>query len=406
MSDDPPGSVAWRHARRERLLAVAAGAQRDVGFGWLDDDGRDDPSHGLELWINARMTYVFALAHLLGVSGADVLAAHGVTALRTVLHDDEHGGWFSEVTTDGAVVDDAKDCYGHAFVLLAGAAASTAGIDGSSDLFADARQVHATHFWDPDAGRCVDRRSRDWSTADEYRGANANMHTVEAYLFTADATGDPIWLERAATIAEHLVDVTARAHDWRLPEHFDAHWRPVLDLNHERPDDPFRPFGATPGHAFEWARLVLQVDAAAEATGRAPGPWRREAAESLFARAVEDVLDDEVPLLPYTTDWDGVPVVAERFHWVAAEAVQAAEALARVTGHASYARLADRWWSEIAEHLVDDDGSWRHELSPTLGPSRRTWRGRPDAYHGVNALTSPDLPLSPTAAEALARPRQ
>ena len=369
-----------------------------MGFGWLDDSGRDDPSHGLDLWINARMVYVFSIASLIDPSDAAAadLAAHGVEALRTALHDDEHGGWFTALAPDGSIPDDSKDCYGHAFALLAGASATSAGIPGAAELFEEARTIHATRFWDETAGRCVEELSRDWSSVDEYRGANSNMHTVEAYLFTADATGDPAWLERASSICEQIIGVSARAHHWRIPEHHDHAWTPVLDLNRDRPDDPFRPFGATPGHAFEWARLVLQVDAAGPSN-----PWRVEAAEQLFARAVDDVLDSDAPLLPYTTDWDGEVVVAERFHWVVAEAVQAADALARVTGGALYAGLVDRWWAEIDAHLVDDDGSWRHELSPTLGASDRTWRGRPDAYHGLNALTFPDLPLSPTAAVAL-----
>ncbi len=348
------------------------------------------------------MTYVFSLAGLLDTPGADALAAHGVRALRTALHDDEHGGWFDVFAPDGSVPDlsgsgGAKRCYGHAFVLLAGAAATSAQIDGASELFAEAQDVHATQFWDAAAGRCVEERSRDWSQIDDYRGANSNMHTVEAYLFTADATGDAIWLERADAICERIVGETAQLHDWRVPEHFDRDWRPLLDLNRDRPDDPFRPFGATPGHAFEWARLLVQLDAALDDGSS----WRIQAAENLFDRAAVDALDDDAPLLPYTTDWEGTPLVRERFHWVMAEAVQSAHVLATATGEPRYVGLEERWWSEIDARVIDDDGSWRHELSARLAPSNRTWRGRPDAYHGVNALTCPDLPLSPTAAVAL-----
>ncbi|MET0766297.1 MAG: AGE family epimerase/isomerase, partial [Aeromicrobium sp.] len=92
------------------------------------------------------------------------------------------------------------------------------------------------------------------------------------------------------------------------------------------------------------------------------------------------------------------PAVHERFHWVIAEAVLAAEALHTATGQALYAGLARRWWSEIAEYFVDDTtGSWHHELTAGMRPSTRTWRGKPDAYHAFNALTFPDLPLAPSA---------
>ena len=68
----------------------------------------------------------------------------------------------------------------------------------------------------------------------------------------------------------------------------------MLDLNRDRPDDPFRPFGATPGHAFEWARLVVQLDAALDDARS----WRIEAAEHLFARAIADAIDDDRPVAP------------------------------------------------------------------------------------------------------------
>lgn len=34
---------------------------------------------------------------------------------------------------------------------------------------------------------------------------------------------------------------------WRIPEHFSSDWVPDLECNKERPDDPFKPYGATPG---------------------------------------------------------------------------------------------------------------------------------------------------------------
>lgn len=364
-------------------------------FVWLDDDGAPDPEKGLELWITARMTYVFALAHLGGTDDALPLAEHGVTALSTLFHDDEYGGWFDEVGLDGSPVDADKRNYGHAFVLLAAATAAAAGAAGAQRLLEEAAAVHSAHFWDPEAGRCVELISRDWKQINPYRGANSNMHTVEAYLVAGDVTGDPVWHERAEAIIERIIGIHARAHDWRVPEHYDHDWTPVPTYNDDRPADPFRPFGATPGHALEWSRLMVQL-AAGQAT---PRPWLLESAEALFARAVEDTAEDDTPGLVYTTNWHGEAVVSERFHWVIAEAVLAAEAMHAYTGKAVYAGMAGRWWSDIADHFVDAaTGSWHHELSPSLAPSARTWPGKPDAYHAFNALTLPDLPLAPCAA--------
>jgi sulfoquinovose isomerase len=397
MTDTDAGSPEWRRAARTRLLAFHHQALRpEGGFVWLDETGVADPDKALELWINARMTYVFSLAHLAGEPGSEELAAHGVRALATLFHDDTHGGWYDEVGFDGEPGDRTKGCYGHAFVLLAAATARAAGIAGADELLTEAAQVHTQHFWDSAAGRVVESASEDWETVDAYRGANSNMHTVEAYLVAADVTGDEGWREHALSICERIIGIHARAHEWRIPEHYDDDWTPIPEYNIDQPADPFRPFGATPGHAFEWSRLLAQLAASLDD----PRPWMLEAAEELFARAVEDAVDDDTPGIPYTTDWHGEPIVEERFHWVVSEAVLAAEALHTWTGKPLYAGFASRWWSEIGDYFVDPaTGSWRHELAfPSMATSTRTWRGRPDAYHAFNALTLPDLPLAPSAA--------
>src|SRR5437764_6870202 len=107
----------------DRLLAFAARSRLPAGgFGYLGDDGQVLPGRPQETWIVARMTHVFGLATLLGRPGAPDLLRHGVAALTSgPLHDGVHGGW------SAASDDSAKTAYVHAFVLLAGATAATAG---------------------------------------------------------------------------------------------------------------------------------------------------------------------------------------------------------------------------------------------------------------------------------------
>ncbi len=211
---------------RSKLLAFSRQSWRqEGGFYWLDDTGSPDRDKVLELWINARMTYVFSLAHLAGDDDALRMASHGVRALSTLFHDDVNGGWYDRVDFDGDVADTTKGCYGHAFVLLAASSAKAAGVEGADELLAEAARVHGQRFWDPDEGRCIEEVSEDWSLVDGYRGANGNMHAVEAYLFAADVTGDEIWRRRALSICERIVGIHARAHELADP----GALRPRLD---------------------------------------------------------------------------------------------------------------------------------------------------------------------------------
>jgi sulfoquinovose isomerase len=406
-----PGGEAHLRAQRADLLRFAAGSRHDLGFGYLDERGRVAPGRPVELWITCRMTHVLALGLLADEAPADGgpdrdrladLVRHGVGSLRGALHDDRHGGWFASVDRDGPV-DDGKQAYGHAFVVLAASSALAAGVAGADALLAEALEVQQVRFWQDGPGLVVDLWDRGWDRLDGYRGVNANMHAVEAHLAAGDVTGDTLWHERAGRIAATVAG-WAGSNGWRIPEHFDDTWRPLLEHHRDRPADPFQPYGATVGHGLEWARLLVAVD---EALGSPPAGLA-EAAVALYDRAVGDGWDvDGATGFVYTTDWDGRPVVRARMHWVVAEAVNAAQVLHDVTGEPRFAADRDRWWAYAEEHLVDHEhGSWHHELDHRNAPAATTWPGKPDVYHAYQAALLPLLPTRTSfAAGLLARGR-
>ncbi len=400
----PPGTAPWRRAEASRLIAFGQGAAlAGGGFGWLGSNGEIDVAQPCPLYVNSRMTYAFALAHLDGVAGADALVASGLQALVSRYADGQNGGWFSGIDLSGNVVDSAKTNYGHAHTLLAASSAVAAGIPGADAALAAAAAAIDQHFWSDAEGCALEGWNADFSEPEPYRGANSNMHSVEAYLAAGDVPGNPVWHARAVSIATRLINDHARAHAWRIPEHYDENWQPLPDYNLDRPDDPFRPYGTTPGHSFEWARLLVTLEAALPA----PPAWLPEAATALFDRAVADAWQrDGHPGLIYTVDSNGQPVVTSRLHWVACEAVLAADALHRRTGEERFAAAARRWWAEIDGYFLDrKNGGWWQELAPDMTPAASTWSGKPDLYHSYQAVLLPSLPLSPTAATALARRR-
>jgi mannose/cellobiose epimerase-like protein (N-acyl-D-glucosamine 2-epimerase family) len=393
--------LRWLEAEGDRLLDFAAASPHpDGGFAWLDDDGRPELDRPVELWIICRMTHVFALAHLMGHPDAAALADHGVAALLGRFRDATHGGWYAAVGPDGPTVR-TKTAYEHAFVVLAAASATAAGRPGGAELLDEALAVLLGRFWDASAGMVVEEWDESFTTLDGYRGVNANMHAVEALLSAADVLDDPALRDHAERIVTRVVHGLAAGNHWRIPEHFDDTWTPLPSYNRDEPAHPFRPYGATIGHSFEWSRLTLALRAA---RGDAAPAWMLDDARALFDAALrEGWAVDGADGFVYTVDWDGAPVVRQRMHWVAAEAVAAAAALAEATGEPAYDELYARWWRHVVAHFVDAErGSWRHELSPANEPSSLTWRGKPDVYHAFQATLLPRLPLSPTLARAVA----
>jgi sulfoquinovose isomerase len=397
-----PGTGPWRRAEASRLIEFGrAAALPDGGFGWLGTGGEIDPAQPCPLYVNLRMTYVFALAHLDGVAGADSLAASGLQALASRYADGENGGWFSSIDRSGRVIDVTKANYAHAHALLAAASAAAAGIRGAAAALAAAIATIERHFWSEAEGCALESWNADFTESEPYRGANSNMHSVEAYLAAGDVTGDLVWHARAMSIAARLINGHARDQSWRVPEHYDQNWQPRPDYNRHRPGDQFRPYGTTPGHSFEWARLLLTLEAAQAS----PPAWLLEAATGLFDVAVADASHrDGQPGLIYTVGPGGQPVISSRLHWVACEAVLAADALHRRTREERFATAAALWWDEIDRYFLDrKDGGWWQELAPDMTPAASTWSGKPDLYHSYQALLLPSLPISPTAATALAR---
>ncbi|MEA5365046.1 AGE family epimerase/isomerase [Amycolatopsis sp., V23-08] len=402
---DIPSSVpSWVRAEPARLLGFAASAAHPAGgFAWLDDTGHPVLDRPVETWITCRMTHVFALASLQGVPGAVKQVAHGVAGLTGLLRDPGHGGWFAAASPDGPA-DGEKRAYEHAFVVLAAASAVAAGAEGADALLADALDVFERRFWEPGHGRVADVWDRGWTRLEDYRGANANMHTVEALLAVNDVTGDPVWAARALSIVEHLVHGEARAHGWRLPEHYDAQWHVRLEFNRDEPAHPFRPFGVTIGHLLEWSRLAVHLK---RALGSGAPEWLVPDAEALFATAVRDGWAvDGHPGFVYTTDFDGVPVVRNRLHWVVAEAIAAAWTLHQETGDPAYLARFEEWCQHAEACFVDRErGSWHHELDPENRPAATVWAGKPDVYHAYQATLLPVLPPAVSFAGVLSLDR-
>jgi mannose/cellobiose epimerase-like protein (N-acyl-D-glucosamine 2-epimerase family) len=396
-----PGHKAWLMQEGNRLLTFAKAARLPQGFGNLDDRGRLPADAVAETMNTARMTHSFAMAHINGIPGCADLVDHGVAALAGPLRDAEHGGWFAKPLEHST--DTGKAAYLHAFVALAASSAVVAQRPGAKALLEQAVQVISQRFWSEEEGAMRESFARDWSEEERYRGANSNMHSTEAFLALADVTGDARWLDRALSIVERVIHQHAAANDHQVIEHFDLQWQPVREYNADKPDDGFRPYGTTPGHAFEWARLVLHLEAARQRAKLDTPSWLVEDARKLFENACRYGWDvDGAPGIVYTLDWENRPVVRHRLHWTHAEAAAASAALLQRTGEQQYEIWYRTFWEFNQTLFIDDEhGSWRHELNPQNEPSADIWPGKPDLYHAYQATLLPVLPLAQSLATAL-----
>ena len=189
------------------------------GSYYLGGDGNPLKDRLRETWITARMLHVYSIGSMAGIEGCKRLAEKAFHGLRGELCDRENGGWYAGINADGSILP-GKQCYAHAFVILSGCSAYLAGIDGAEEFVEKALKVYDRFFWDEKNGMSCDLWDTTFKVLDEYRGLNANMHTVEAFLAAYDVLGRKEYLMRAGRIIEHTLGWAEEFSDYRLPEHY------------------------------------------------------------------------------------------------------------------------------------------------------------------------------------------
>ncbi len=356
---------------------------------YLGDDGTPWKERDRQTYETARMAHVYAIADLLGFAQGRELSAEALKGLAGALHDSKNGGWYPAIDKDGNPLPD-KQCYAHAFVILAASSGLTIGLPGARELLDAALADYDKFFWSEEEGLSRDTWNTEFTVCDPYRGLNANMHTVEAFLGAADALQEDTYRIRAGRIIKHVVG-WAEANEWRIPEHYQEDWTPDLAFNQDQPDDQFKPYGATPGHGLEWARLIAQWALSALEKDCEEQKTFLDASENLYKRAVADAWNsDGAPGIVYTTDWEGRPVVHGRMHWVICEAVNTAASLYQLTGAQQYADDYAAFMEYIDAKVLDHvNGSWFHELDQENHVSDKVWPGKPDLYHAAQATLIP-----------------
>jgi mannose-6-phosphate isomerase len=305
--------------------------------------------------VQARQIYVFCTAGRLGWNGPWRKVADAATDTLLARGRDTEGDWIFSFDGDGRPADLRADLYTQAFVIF--------GLSHAGQLLARADALDAARrtcqrldaAWAHSAGGFVE------GAIEPLRRQNPHMHLLEAYLALHAATGEPVQRARAEQIGALLTDRLLVREPVGLIEFFDEAWRPV------------EPVELWPGHHYEWAWLLDQLQ-------RASGADRSAEAEALLARAealgagARNVVVDSVWL-------DGSPKDRGGRLWPQAERLKALLAL---RGHDDAAILAGL---DVLEAAFDTPvrGAWRDRRLPD-----GAWEAGPalasSGYHIVAAL--------------------
>ena len=157
---DTEENKAFLQEIRENLLAFGHRFPSPQGSSYyLGDDGTPWTDHKRETWITCRMAHVYSIGTFLGHAGSAELADAALKGLTGELHDQANGGWYPGINPDGSILAD-KQCYAHAFVILAASSAMLAGRAGAEHLLDEALELFEDKFWNEEEGLACDT----WNT--------------------------------------------------------------------------------------------------------------------------------------------------------------------------------------------------------------------------------------------------
>jgi mannose/cellobiose epimerase-like protein (N-acyl-D-glucosamine 2-epimerase family) len=298
----------------------------------LDIEGRADLAAPRRVRVQARQIYCFAKSAELGwyPQGREIAMRGLEYLLANAKSPDGRPGFVHLLNPDGSVRDSLRDAYDHAFVLLALATVYRLSRDAQVRAELDSLTSFIDHGLRSPHGGFI-----EGIPATLPRRQNPQMHLFEAVIATFDATGDPVYQNRAGDLFGLFV---ANLYDPRrqvLGEYFEDDWSKI------------EPVCVEPGHQAEWVWLLKAFE---RITGCPTGRYRAE----LLASALR-YRDDVTGCLFDEGNADGSVRKFTRRLWPQTEIAKAwiAQTEAGVQGAADEAREAfARMYRHYLRHPV------------------------------------------------------
>jgi len=327
-------------------------------FHYYKDDGTVYDRGHRHLVSSTRFVFNHAMAYLeFGKPEDKDLVMHGLKYLRDVHRNPETGG-YAWTIADGKRDDQMNHCYGLAFMLLAYSCGVKVGFDEARGWQDEIWNLLEQRYWERTHGLYRDEADKDWQFTG-YRGQNANMHMTEAMIAAWEATKDDRYLDRAMLLANNMTQRQAALTPQKLIwEHYHEDWSIDWEYNLDNPKHLFRPWGFQPGHQTEWAKLLTMLERYTKGTPRHKD-WLVPTAKHLFDEALDKAWDKEYGGIAYGFAPEGEVCDDDKYFWVQAESLAAAQLLFEATGERKYDEWYEKIWAYSWEHLVDHRyGAW------------------------------------------------
>jgi mannose/cellobiose epimerase-like protein (N-acyl-D-glucosamine 2-epimerase family) len=207
----------------------------------LDIEGRADRAAPRRVRVQARQIYCFAKAADPGwhPQGREIAMKGLEYLLAKAKSPDGRPGFDHLLDPDGSTMNATRDTYDHAFVLLA--LSTVYRLSHDAQVRDEIKSL--LNYLDADL-RSPRGGFVEGFPATFPRRQNPQMHLFEAMIATFDATGDPVFKDRAAELYGLFVANLYDPQRQVLGEYFEEDWSEI------------EPVSVEPGHQAEWVWLL------------------------------------------------------------------------------------------------------------------------------------------------------
>ncbi len=354
---------------RERILPFWMGTARDPRggvYGLVKEEGIPDPLASKGGTLQARVVWTFSRAYQLWPEQAYLDSAYHVWRFfLDHLWDNEHGGIYWLVDSQGYPLDSRKLTFANAYAIYAMSEYAKAFRDEEAlknAVFLFQQLDRIAH--DEQGGGWLEGFDRDWKPVSDARissndmisdkSMNSHLHLLEAFVPLAQVWRDELLLLRLRECIDIFLNkiLHPETHHFRL--FFDRKWTPLSDW-------------ISFGHDIEGSWLLVK---AAEVLGDT----------DLLAQVKEQAVQIVDCVLAEGLDEDGALVgemnsagqlEGQKDWWLQAETVVGCINAYQISGDLKYLQTATKTWNWIKENLRHPSGEWRWGTSREGQPQHR-----------------------------------
>ncbi len=335
--------------------------KRRTFYGEIDFYENKNPEAALSAVLVSRIMWTFSAAsHWYPAAVYKKMADEAYRILNETFWDEENGGIYWSVETDGKPVDKKKQFYAEAFFIYALAEYHLAFDDDSALKRAiNVFDLMEKHAYDSVYGGYLEAKTADWRETDDLKlgpsdmnvnkSMNTHLHILEAYTNLYRAWKDDRLKKRLEEMIRIFLDKIIDAETYHFHLFFEDNWDVLSNID-------------SYGHDIEGSWLLCE---AAEVLGDEKLLKEVEHVALKMADVTLTEGFDKSGGLYY--EKDGNHLVRRFEWWPQAEAVIGFFNAWQLTHDDKYLAQAKKSWEFIQKYFTDqENGGWYGSVSPDL----------------------------------------